>query len=71
MNGGSAQVVVGDGLALGWGKVMRLHDDDPGKLAAIDRRNDALSKMTSHIALCQTCTRDKARIVHGGDLRKH
>ena len=54
-----------------WGKVMRLRDDDLARRAALDRRNDALSKMTRHIDSCGTCTREKASIVHGGDFRKH
>jgi hypothetical protein len=47
-----------------WAKFMRLPDDIHGnaKLAASDRRNEALSKMNSHAEFCPTCRIDKLRI---------
>jgi hypothetical protein len=47
-----------------WAKVMRLRDDTHGdaKLAAFDRRSEALSKMTSHAEFCPICRIDKQRI---------
>ena len=47
-----------------WAKVMRLPDDTHGdaKLAAFDRRNETLSKMTSHAEFCPTCRIDKRKI---------
>jgi hypothetical protein len=47
-----------------WAKVMRLPEDTHGnaKLAAFDRRNEALSKMTAHTEFCPRCRMDKRRI---------
>lgn len=54
-----------------WAKVMRLPDAAFGeaKLTAFDRRNDALSRMTTHREFCPTCLRDKwkLRAVKSGD----
>jgi hypothetical protein len=47
-----------------WAKVMRLPDHTHGnaKLAAFDRRNEALSKMNSHAEFCTTYRTHKRRI---------